>query len=47
VASIELRNITKVFDIKIKAVDSANKSIRDTEFIVHVSPSGCGKSTLS
>jgi len=45
-ANLELRNVTKIFDKNIKAVDSANISIRDTEFIVLVGPSGCGKSTL-
>ncbi len=45
-ASVELRNVTKVFDKNVTAVNSANISIQDTEFIVLVGPSGCGKSTL-
>jgi len=46
VASVELRNVTKVFDKKVTAVSAANISIKDTEFVVLVGPSGCGKSTL-
>ncbi len=45
-ASVELRNVTKVYDNQVTAVKSANLTIRDQEFVVLVGPSGCGKSTL-
>lgn len=44
-ASLEIRNINKVFD-KLQAVDHVNLSVADGEFIVLLGPSGCGKSTL-
>ncbi|MBO4847595.1 MAG: sn-glycerol-3-phosphate ABC transporter ATP-binding protein UgpC [Clostridia bacterium] len=44
-ASLSLRNIRKVYDNKVVAVDDFNLEIRDKEFIVFVGPSGCGKST--
>ncbi len=45
-ASVELRNVTKVYDNQVTAVRNANLTINDREFIVLVGPSGCGKSTL-
>lgn len=45
-ASLELKNICKIYDNKIKAVSNVNLSIADKEFVVLVGPSGCGKSTL-
>jgi len=44
-ASVVLRNVVKIFDKNIIAVDKANIDIQDKEFIVLVGPSGCGKST--
>jgi len=44
-ATVELRNITKVYEGGVKAVDSANLTINDKEFVVLVGPSGCGKTT--
>ncbi|RWZ55243.1 sn-glycerol-3-phosphate ABC transporter ATP-binding protein UgpC [Halobacillus fulvus] len=44
-AEIQLNNIEKVYDKKVKAVDDFNLHIKDKEFIVFVGPSGCGKST--
>jgi multiple sugar transport system ATP-binding protein len=44
-ASLSLRNIKKVYDNKVTAVDDFNLEIEDQEFIVFVGPSGCGKST--
>ena len=44
-ASLSLRNIRKVYDNKVVAVDDFNLDIADKEFIVFVGPSGCGKST--
>ncbi|MBN1893071.1 sn-glycerol-3-phosphate ABC transporter ATP-binding protein UgpC [bacterium] len=45
-ASVELRNVTKLYDGKILAVQNADLVIEDHEFAVLVGPSGCGKSTL-
>ncbi|MFA5570754.1 MAG: ABC transporter ATP-binding protein [Sphaerochaetaceae bacterium] len=44
-ATVQLKNITKVYDGNVKAVDSVNIDIQDREFVVLVGPSGCGKST--
>lgn len=44
-ATVELKNITKVYDGNVKAVDNVNIDIKDREFVVLVGPSGCGKST--
>ena len=44
-ATVELRNIGKVYDGGVKAVENANITIQDKEFVVLVGPSGCGKST--
>ena len=44
-AEVVLKNITKVYDGDVKAVDNVNIHINDKEFFVLVGPSGCGKST--
>lgn len=44
-AEVQLKDITKVYDGGVKAVDKANIEIKDQEFVVLVGPSGCGKST--
>lgn len=44
-AEVILKNITKVYDGGVKAVDNVNIHIDDKEFCVFVGPSGCGKST--
>ncbi len=44
-ARVELKNVSKVYDKNIKAVDSIDLDIPDKEFVVLVGPSGCGKST--
>ena len=44
-AEVILKNITKVYDGDVKAVDNVNIHIDDKEFCVFVGPSGCGKST--
>jgi len=44
-ATVELRNISKIYEGGVKAVDSANLTINDKEFVVLVGPSGCGKTT--
>jgi len=44
-AEVILKDIVKVYDGGVKAVDKANIHINDKEFVVLVGPSGCGKST--
>lgn len=44
-ASITLKNISKVYPGGVKAVEDFNLEIEDKEFVVFVGPSGCGKST--
>ncbi|MCL2323656.1 MAG: sn-glycerol-3-phosphate ABC transporter ATP-binding protein UgpC [Oscillospiraceae bacterium] len=44
-ASLSLRNITKVYPGNVTAVKDFNLEILDKEFIVFVGPSGCGKTT--
>jgi multiple sugar transport system ATP-binding protein len=45
-ASVEIINVTKIYENKAKAVDQASLQVNDGEFTVLVGPSGCGKSTL-
>ena len=44
-SSISLKNIQKVYDGGVVAVNDFNLEIEDKEFIILVGPSGCGKST--
>lgn len=44
-ATVELKNISKVFDGNVRAVDQVNINVADQEFLVLVGPSGCGKTT--
>ena len=44
-AELSLRNVKKIYDNTVVAVQSFNLEIADKEFIVLVGPSGCGKST--
>ena len=44
-AKVELKGIGKIYDGNVRAVDNANITIDDQEFVVFVGPSGCGKST--
>jgi len=44
-AKVELREITKVYEGNVTAVEKADIVIQDKEFVVFVGPSGCGKST--
>ena len=44
-ATVQLKNIKKMYDNKVTAVHDFNLDIADKEFIVLVGPSGCGKST--
>jgi len=44
-ATVELKNIGKVYEGNVEAVRSANITVQDKEFVVLVGPSGCGKTT--
>lgn len=44
-ATLNLKNINKIYPNGVQAVFDFNLSIKDKEFIVFVGPSGCGKST--
>ncbi|MGD8396976.1 MAG: ABC transporter ATP-binding protein, partial [Candidatus Eiseniibacteriota bacterium] len=44
-ATVELREVTKVFDGDVTAVDRLSLALEDGELLVLVGPSGCGKST--
>ncbi len=44
-ASLSLKNITKVYPNGVTAVRDFNLEVQDKEFIIFVGPSGCGKST--
>ena len=44
-ANLKLKDVSKIYDGGVKAVNNINLDIKDKEFIVFVGPSGCGKST--
>lgn len=44
-AQVSLRNVSKIYQGGIKAVDNVNLGVENKEFLVLVGPSGCGKST--
>ena len=44
-AEVILKNVCKIYDGNVKAVNSVSIDIHDKEFMVLVGPSGCGKST--
>ena len=44
-ATVELKNINKIYGNNVQAVFDFNLKIKDREFIVFVGPSGCGKTT--
>ena len=45
-AGIELKNVTKIYPNKFKALENLNLEIKDKEFLILVGSSGCGKSTI-
>jgi multiple sugar transport system ATP-binding protein len=44
-ATVELKNVKKVYEGGVLAVENCSITINDKEFVVLVGPSGCGKST--
>ncbi len=47
--AVEIKNITKVFDLKegsITALENISFDVKDKEFVSVIGPSGCGKSTI-
>ena len=44
-ATVVLKNISKIYDNEVRAVDNVSLEVHDKEFLVLVGPSGCGKST--
>ncbi len=44
-ATVSLKNISKIYDGNVKVVDNISFEIEDREFVVLVGPSGCGKTT--
>ena len=44
-ASVTLKNVSKVYNGGVKAVTDFNLEVKDKEFVILVGPSGCGKST--
>ena len=45
-ATLTLKNISKVYPGNVRAVSDVSAEISDGEFVILVGPSGCGKSTL-
>ncbi|MBL8205796.1 MAG: sn-glycerol-3-phosphate ABC transporter ATP-binding protein UgpC [Blastocatellia bacterium] len=45
-ATLTLKNISKIYPGNVRAVSEVNAEIGDGEFVILVGPSGCGKSTL-
>lgn len=45
-ATVELKQLKKIYGKDVVAIKEADVSIQDKEFVVLVGPSGCGKSTL-
>jgi multiple sugar transport system ATP-binding protein len=44
-ATVELKNISKIYEGGTRAVNDVNLTVQDREFVVLVGPSGCGKTT--
>jgi multiple sugar transport system ATP-binding protein len=46
VAKVLLKNVTKIFDGNVTAINNITIDVADQEFLVVVGPSGCGKTTM-
>jgi multiple sugar transport system ATP-binding protein len=44
-ATVELKNISKIYEGGTRAVNNISLTVQDKEFVVLVGPSGCGKTT--
>ena len=44
--SVQLKNVTKIYDKRILAVDNASFRVEEGEYACILGPSGCGKTTL-
>ena len=44
-ATVELKDVVKIYPGNVKAVDGFDLDVANSEFVVLVGPSGCGKST--
>jgi multiple sugar transport system ATP-binding protein len=44
-SQVTIENVSKIYSGDVKAVDSINLEVKDSEFMVIVGPSGCGKTT--
>ena len=44
-ARVLLKNVSKIYESGLCAVNKVNLEVKDKEFVVLVGPSGCGKST--
>lgn len=45
-ASVSLRQLTKIFRPPVRVLDDVNLEVADGEFVAILGPSGCGKSTI-
>ena len=44
-STVELQNVTKIFDKTVKALDDISFTVKDAEFFVLLGPTGAGKTT--
>lgn len=44
--TVELKNLTRVYDKNVRAVEDVSIRVEDGSFVVLVGPSGCGKTTI-
>ena len=44
-STVELQNVTKIFDKTVKALDDISFTVKNAEFFVLLGPTGAGKTT--